>query len=247
MPPVSLAGTTQKAPASRSWFADIRKAMRRWSISEHVILSFVHQESSFRHNAIPPIGKMLGTNVWLRKSSAKVARLADTYKPAQVRQAPQSALVLIATRSAVRRKVCVYTASFGDATGSLAGTTQKASDSRSWFADIRKATRRWSIPEHVILSFVHQESSFRHNAKPPMGKLLGFIPWFRKSSAKGYAQAKDETWSDYERENDRLFASRNDFGDVPLPTRKMHGRDRPVKARTEVVAMAGLEPATPAL
>ncbi len=84
----------------------------------------------------------------------------------------------------------------------------------SWFADIRKATRRWSIPEHVILSFVHQESSFRHDAKPPMGKLLGFIPWFRKSSAKGYAQAKDETWSDYERENDRLFASRNDFGDA---------------------------------
>ena len=84
----------------------------------------------------------------------------------------------------------------------------------SWFADIRKAARRWSIPEHVILSFVHQESSFKHNAIPPMGKVLGTNTWSRKSSAKGYAQAKDETWSDYERENDRLFASRSDFGDA---------------------------------
>ncbi len=84
----------------------------------------------------------------------------------------------------------------------------------SWYADIQKAQRRWSVPKYVILAFVHQESSFRHDAKPPLGRLLGFIPWFRKSSAKGYSQAKDETWKDYERENDRLFASRNDFGDA---------------------------------
>ena len=39
------------------------------------------------------------------------------------------------------------------------------------------------------MSFVYQESSFKADARPEREKILGFIPWFRPSSAVGYSQA----------------------------------------------------------
>ena len=41
------------------------------------------------------------------------------------------------------------------------------------------------------MAIIKQESSFIADAKPDRRKLLGFIPWKRKSSARGYAQAID--------------------------------------------------------
>ena len=37
----------------------------------------------------------------------------------------------------------------------------------------------------VLMAFVHHESSFRSDARPPREYILGFIPWGRVSSAKG--------------------------------------------------------------
>ncbi len=65
----------------------------------------------------------------------------------------------------------------------------------------------------TILAFIHQESSFKHDAKPPRRKLLGFIPWFRASSAYGYSQALDQSWQEYKDETGGILARRNSFAD----------------------------------
>jgi hypothetical protein len=64
------------------------------------------------------------------------------------------------------------------------------------------------------MSIIRQESSFEFNAKPPRGKLLGFIPWRRPSDAYGYAQALDSTWNMYKDDTGRRFANRDDFSDA---------------------------------
>jgi len=43
---------------------------------------------------------------------------------------------------------------------------------------------------------------------------LWVIPWGRVSTAAGYAQAKDEVWSDYQKSTGRHGADREDFDDA---------------------------------
>ena len=85
-------------------------------------------------------------------------------------------------------------------------------EKKSWRDAAISSQERWNIPMEVTLAFVHQESSFRGNAKPPRKKLLGFIPWFgRVSSASGYSQALDESWGEYKKETGRWYARRSSF------------------------------------
>jgi len=83
-----------------------------------------------------------------------------------------------------------------------------------WYKAAKKSEKRWGTPVHVQLAIIRQESSFKFNAKPPRGKVLGFIPWKRPSNAYGYAQALDSTWASYQKDTGRRFASRTDFGDA---------------------------------
>ena len=83
-----------------------------------------------------------------------------------------------------------------------------------WYRAAKKSQKRWGTPIHVQMAIIHQESAFRHNAKPPRKKLLGFIPWKRPSNAYGYAQALDSTWKMYKQETGRRFAGRGDFKDA---------------------------------
>ena len=85
---------------------------------------------------------------------------------------------------------------------------------RGWFKAARKAEKRWGIPVPVGMAFVHRESSYVSDAKPPRKRLLGFVPWTRLSSAYGYAQATDEAWEDYAKETRRWFIDRDDFDDA---------------------------------
>lgn len=87
-------------------------------------------------------------------------------------------------------------------------------EKRGWYKAAKKSEKRWGTPIHVQLSIIRQESSFRFNARPPRGKLLGFIPWKRPSDAYGYAQALDSTWDWYRKETGRRFADRDDFADA---------------------------------
>ena len=82
----------------------------------------------------------------------------------------------------------------------------------AWREAAISSQERWNIPMEVTLAFVHQESSFKSDAKPPRKKLLGFIPWFgRVSSASGYSQALDTSWGEYKKETGRWYARRSSF------------------------------------
>jgi len=64
------------------------------------------------------------------------------------------------------------------------------------------------------MSILRQESAFQNRVKPERTKLLGVIPWSRKSSAFGYTQAIDATWDWYRDENNKPLASRVNFADA---------------------------------
>jgi len=82
-----------------------------------------------------------------------------------------------------------------------------------WYEATLAASRRWGVPIAVQMSIIKQESSFVHDAEPPRPTLLGFIPWFRSSTAYGYPQAQDGTWSDYQHQSGNSWADREDFAD----------------------------------
>ena len=87
-------------------------------------------------------------------------------------------------------------------------------EKKSWYKAAKKTEERWNIPISVTMAIIKQESSFVADAKPSRKKLLGFIPWKRQSTAKGFAQAIDGTWEMYLEERGRWFKSRNDFDDA---------------------------------
>ena len=86
-------------------------------------------------------------------------------------------------------------------------------EKRAWYKAAVSAEKKWKSPPYVTLAFIKQESDFQQGAKPERTKLLGFIPWKRKSSAVGYAQAIDGTWDMYKKEAKKPLASRRNFKD----------------------------------
>jgi hypothetical protein len=87
-------------------------------------------------------------------------------------------------------------------------------EKEDWYYDARDAQDKWGSPKHVLMAMMYQESTFRHDAAPPMEYFLGFIPIGRASSAYGYSQAKTPTWQDYIRETGNSGADRDDFEDA---------------------------------
>ena len=83
----------------------------------------------------------------------------------------------------------------------------------SWYKAAKKTEQRWKVPVYVSMAIIKQESSFVSEARPERTKLLGFIPWKRVTSARGYAQAIDGTWEMYLKDRGGWFVSRNDFED----------------------------------
>jgi len=83
-----------------------------------------------------------------------------------------------------------------------------------WYKKARIASLRWGVPIPVLMAVMYQESGFRAKAKPPRTTCLWVFPGPRKSSAYGYAQAKDETWQGYKKDSGRRGADRDDFGDA---------------------------------
>lgn len=85
---------------------------------------------------------------------------------------------------------------------------------RSWYLAAKDTREKWGVPVHIPMAMMYQESSFRHNAAPPMRYFLGFIPIGRASSAYGYAQAKNSSWDDYVKATGNSWSSRSNFGDA---------------------------------
>jgi hypothetical protein len=107
-------------------------------------------------------------------------------------------------------------------------------EQKGWFAGAQAASQRWEVPLPVLLAIIHQESSFRAEARPPRTWYLGFIPGPRRSSAYGYSQALDGTWSDYLAATGQQTAKRDRFGDavdfVGWYVNETHRRNRIAKS-----------------
>ncbi len=84
----------------------------------------------------------------------------------------------------------------------------------NWYRAAKASEQKWQVSTALILAFIHQESGFKSNARPPRKNFLGFIPWLRKPSAYGYAQATKSAWEDYKKETGRKFVFRNRFSDA---------------------------------
>lgn len=86
-------------------------------------------------------------------------------------------------------------------------------ENRDWYEASKEMNARWGTPIHVPMAMMYQESSFKHDAAPPM-QYFWFIPIGRASDAYGYAQAKEATWDDYQRESGNSWSDRDDFSDA---------------------------------
>ena len=84
----------------------------------------------------------------------------------------------------------------------------------NWQRDARAAERKHGVPVAILMATVRKESGFRQNARPPRTKLLGVIPWKHQSTAYGYSQALDGTWTRYKAETGNFAARRTSFGDA---------------------------------
>lgn len=83
-----------------------------------------------------------------------------------------------------------------------------------WYIAADAVFEKWRIPHHVTMAFIHQESKFVQDARPPWEWFLWIIPTGRASSAFGYAQALDGTWEEYQEKADNWGADRDDFEDA---------------------------------
>jgi hypothetical protein len=83
-----------------------------------------------------------------------------------------------------------------------------------WYEDAKSSEEKWKSPIPIMMSFMYQESSFNEKAKPPRKKILWIIPRARPSSAFGYSQATNDTWSAYISSTGNRGADRNDFDDA---------------------------------
>lgn len=96
--------------------------------------------------------------------------------------------------------------------------TQNLCDIFAEYADWHQATRaaeqRWGTPIAIQMAFIRHESNFVEAARPQRVRLLGIIPWTRPSSAYGYAQAQDDTWTWYVEQTGHHGAQRDRFSDA---------------------------------
>ena len=79
---------------------------------------------------------------------------------------------------------------------------------------MQRTERKWGIPVHVQMATIYQESKFIGNARTPHQYVLGIIPMGRQSSAYGYSQALDATWTEYRRDTGNRRAKRDDIQDA---------------------------------
>lgn len=81
---------------------------------------------------------------------------------------------------------------------------------KGWYKASLASYKKWGVPIPVQMAIMHQESHFVADAQVSSG----FFSWFFGSDAYGYPQAKDDTWSDYQKKTGHWFAKRDNFADA---------------------------------
>ncbi len=89
-----------------------------------------------------------------------------------------------------------------------------ASERPNYMTAMKRTERKWGVPVAVQMATIYQESKFVGNARTPMRYTAGLIPAGRVSTAYGYSQALDGTWSDYQKSVGGRFARRDDIDDA---------------------------------
>lgn len=84
----------------------------------------------------------------------------------------------------------------------------------TYYQAMRATERKWKVPVSVQMATMYQESKFIGNARTPHRYALGVIPMGRQSSAYGYSQALDSTWEEYQRDQNRRSARRDNIRDA---------------------------------
>jgi len=87
-------------------------------------------------------------------------------------------------------------------------------DKGGWYKATHRAEKRWGLPKYIQLAIIRQESGFDADAKPGRKRFLFVFPGARKSSARGYPQAVEETWDIYRRDSGNRNANRRSFKDA---------------------------------
>ncbi len=83
----------------------------------------------------------------------------------------------------------------------------------TYLTAMQAAERKWGVPMSVQMATLFQESKFIGNARTPHRYALGIIPMGRQSSAYGYSQALDGTWAEYQDDQRRRSARRDNIRD----------------------------------
>ena len=87
-------------------------------------------------------------------------------------------------------------------------------DARPSQPEVHEGPFALSVPIHVQMATIHQESKFVADARTPFKYVLGVIPMGRQSSAFGYSQALDATWDEYLESEGRWRAKRDRIRDA---------------------------------
>ena len=82
---------------------------------------------------------------------------------------------------------------------------------KSWRSALKKTERKWGISPGMQLAFIKTESNFRPTARTQRKYFLGLVPSGRISSAYGYSQALDGTWTEYKKSTGNRYHRRSNF------------------------------------
>lgn len=92
--------------------------------------------------------------------------------------------------------------------------SQNGGWTNNWQRAANAASRKHDVPVYVLMATIRMESGFDGRARPPRKKILGFIPGKRKSTAYGYSQALDGTWTEYRLQSGNRSGRRSNFADA---------------------------------
>jgi len=84
----------------------------------------------------------------------------------------------------------------------------------SWQTSAIASEHQWQIDQTISMAFIKHESGFDATARPPRKKVFGIIPGRHLSTAYGYPQAINGTWSLYKQLTGYSSAERTNFNDA---------------------------------